>query len=194
MIEEIRLNNEKKGGFLSFVVLLLIFIIAFNILNTFVMIVQVDGSSMNNTLSHGDILVVDRKVEIERGDVVIFDRSYGKLIKRVIAIEGDEVYSENGEVYLKKVGETEFLKLEEGYINGITDGLNHTVVGENKVFVLGDNRINSKDSRDFGAIDISTICGEVSTSAIENKGISTFLLGWIFKISDFLGGLNDWVL
>lgn len=184
-----RLLGDKKesSGYIFYVIVLLIFIFIFNLINNFIIVVQVDGASMNNTLSHGDVLFVDKNFEIERGDVIIFDRYYGKLIKRVIALEGDELYCQDGEVFIKRAGEKDFSKLEEDYVKGLTYNISITQVKEGTVYVLGDNRENSKDSREFGAISISEINGEVSQSSIKNKSTSTFFMGWIFKLSEFFG-------
>ncbi len=189
MQDKLLVDKKESSGFSFFLILLLIFLIVFNVLNNFIIVVQVDGSSMSDTLTHGDVLIVDRKFEIERGDVIIFDRTYGKLIKRVIALPGDELYSDGGEVFIKRVGESEFVKLEEDYAKGVTENLGYTTVVDGTVYVLGDNRQNSRDSREFGAISIETIRGEVSNTAIKNKSTSTFFMGWVFKISNFLGRL-----
>ena len=83
-------------------------------------------------------------------------------IKRIIAIEGDKAKIENGEVFVN--GE----KLEESYLEeGIKTEVSKSnlseefTVPEDSVFVLGDNRKNSKDSREFGCIPVSKIKGKV---------------------------------
>ncbi len=83
-------------------------------------------------------------------------------IKRIIAIAGDKVKIENGEVFVN--GE----KLEESYLEeGIKTEVSKSnlseefTVPEGSVFVLGDNRKSSKDSREFGCIPVSKIKGKV---------------------------------
>jgi len=82
-----------------------------------------------------------------------------RLLKRVIALEGDIIDIREGYVYLNGK------KLEEDYVNNHTYpryGLSYPVeVPQGKVFVLGDNREYSLDSRDFGFIDLEQIKGKV---------------------------------
>lgn len=122
--------------------------------------------SMYPTLEPNDYLILNkisyRFHKPERGDIVVFKTSLKtsegqdkNLIKRVIAVEGDEIVVENGNVYVN--GE----KLKEDYINGnSTPGDNNLVVPENNVFVMGDNRPGSFDSRDMGTIEIDKIEGK----------------------------------
>lgn len=146
------------------------------LLNLFVFrSITVDGSSMNNTLSDKDrVISTNFFYTPSRGDIVVLqaDRipnsvtgKYGEpIIKRVIALAGDTIKFdfENGEVYLKKAGESEFEKLEEDYIAAPTvnkldrhSGEEHTVP-EHCVFVMGDNRNRSLDSRSLMVGDVDT--------------------------------------
>lgn len=98
----------------------------------------------------------------QRGDIVVLhppvDR--GKpYIKRVIGLPGEQLSIHDGAVYIN--GE----RLDEPYLNGIattwsgTLGQNEITIPEGQVYVLGDNRANSSDSRAFGPIDIDQIIG-----------------------------------
>ena len=130
-------------------------------------IIQVDGSSMVPTLTNGDKLIVwGAGYTPERGDVVIVDSytTYGKpLVKRVIAKGGDTISIdyETGTVTVN--GEV----LQEDYIAEPTY-LGYDVefpytVPEGTVFVMGDNRNQSLDSRSsyIGCIDEQDILGKV---------------------------------
>ncbi len=119
--------------------------------------------SMQPTLYEGDNLIVEkispRIGNLNRGDIIVFHEPQGKrqLIKRIIAVEGDTVEIKDGKVYVN--GEA----LEEDYIKGdyTPEGeYNNLTVGKGQVFVLGDNRMNSRDSRSIGPIDISTVTGK----------------------------------
>ena len=189
MQDNLLCEQENKDGFAFYAILLVILIFLFTVFNNNFMIVKVEGDSMNYTLTNQDVLLVNKNVEIERGDVVVFDMPYAKLIKRVIAKEGDEVYCLEGSVYLKKAGENEFTLLVEDYAKDETLNLERTIVKEGSVLVLGDNRSNSQDSRYFGCISLDKINGVVTQSAITNKNVTTFLLGWAFDVSEFFGGL-----
>ena len=130
-------------------------------------IIQVDGSSMVPTLTNGDKLIVwGAGYTPERGDVVIVDSytTYGKpLVKRVIAKGGDTISIdyETGTVTVN--GEV----LQEDYIAEPTylgyDVEFPYMVPEGTVFVMGDNRNQSLDSRSsyIGCIDEQDILGKV---------------------------------
>ena len=127
--------------------------------------------SMEPTLHEGDNLVVEkispRLGLIKRGDIVIiknasphFAEEKKELIKRVVAVEGDTVEIKDGMVYIN--GEPE----KNGYTRA-----DYTPPGPNKeydsltlekgyVYVLGDNRGNSTDSRALGPIKAANICGK----------------------------------
>jgi signal peptidase I len=127
-------------------------------------IVRVDGASMEPTLRHGNLLLCSRlfKGSPERGDVVVVERMDKNIIKRVVAVEGDsiDIDFQTGDVFLN--GEA----LDEPYI------LNKTfrqggwdlplTVPAGCVFILGDNREGSLDSRYFGPISVKDIlCKEL---------------------------------
>ncbi len=130
-------------------------------------LVRVDGPSMLPTLHHNDTLYVNRFMYTpEVGDVIIFrppNSPSTPYVKRVIAVEGQEVVVDAREqsVYVDGV------KLEEDYISEalVSAGTMEYpfTVPEDHVFVLGDNRNNSRDSRDasVGAVPRKNIIGKV---------------------------------
>ncbi|HOB91794.1 MAG: signal peptidase I [Bacillota bacterium] len=136
-----------------------IFIITF-VMQSFL----VEGSSMYPTLSDRDRLFVNKLVyrfrEPQRGEIIVFRYPADprrNFIKRVIGIPGDRVAVSGGIVYVNGV------PLEEPYINEPTYGrYPETVVPENTVFVLGDNRNHSQDSREpsVGFVPYKNIVGE----------------------------------
>ena len=146
--------------------------------------VYVDGNSMYPTLHSGDELLMKYGGDAERGDVIVVDvRSYGDeydfgntqfLIKRLIAVEGDTVYCEDGEVYIRYAGTEEFVPLDEPYIpDGEIYSFGPYEVGTDEIFFLGDNRLNSKDSR-------------------YKAGLSH--LDCLYKESDIYGIVPDWAI
>ena len=121
--------------------------------------VIVSGSSMDDTLKDGEILILKKyDKNYERFDIVVFDYNNSKLVKRVIGLSGETVKYEDGRLYINE---------EEVYdkFASITFDyeLNFTIP-ENYYFVLGDNRTNSTDSRLIGLISENDINGTTNFS------------------------------
>ena len=151
--------------------ILLIFMLVFRV-------VIVSGPSMNNTLYNGDCLVLLSNVfyhEPQYGDIIVASKNSFKdgepIIKRVIATEGQKVNIDfnSGVVYVNDIA------LKETYVNTPTnlyEGVNFPlVVEQGHVFVMGDNRNESKDSRspEIGLIDRREILGKVLFLALPAK-------------------------
>ena len=128
----------------------------------------IPSASMEPTLTEGDRVLVNKlSDDLHHGDVIVFERpeepgpavpaedQIADLIKRVIGLPGDVVEARDGAVFVN--GE----RLDEPYLapDTPTDHLNRQEVPEGTVFVMGDNRTNSHDSRDFGPIDESSVVG-----------------------------------
>ena len=133
-------------------------------------LVGVDGQSMYPTLQDGDRLTLlsNFVYRPEVGDIVVLKApgfEQGPLVKRVIAMDGQtvDIDFETGDVWVDGV------LLDEPYINDPTtryEGVNFPLtVPEGYVFVLGDNRLHSSDSRDpsIGCIDKRYVLGKVLT-------------------------------
>jgi len=123
--------------------------------------VSVVGVSMYPTLNNGDRVVISRfsaKTGMyERGDLIVFDADNYKedMVKRIIASGGDKIEIIDGKVYINDE------EINEDYSIGYTDGDVRITVPEDSVFVMGDNRADSVDSRIFGPIDKDDIYGKV---------------------------------
>ncbi len=146
-----------------------VFLLTFLIMNIgmfFVAPLRVTGYSMEPTISNNSIVLVYkyhlRNYQPKINDIVMIDsrelvESDDRIIKRVIAIEGDTVEFKNNDIYVNNVlvAEDYIIKNEEYFDWKFT-------VGEGEVFVLGDNRDISFDSRYFGSIDYrSDVIGKV---------------------------------
>ena len=123
--------------------------------------VRVDGLSMNPTLQHGEYVLVSRLAyktgTPERGDIIVFSYPIDQkqdLIKRVIGLPGETVTIRNSEVLIN--GE----KLQETYIAQPPIYSGEWTVGEGQLFVLGDNRNDSKDSHQWGLLPIENVIGK----------------------------------
>ena len=130
----------------------------------------IPSESMHPTLQSGDRVLVNRLAyrahELRRGDVIVFARPPGSpidgpdapkdLIKRVIGLPGDIVSSHDGSVWING------RRLEEPYVTRDleTAGMEQGVrVPEDHVWVMGDNRVNSADSRVFGPLPVDLVVG-----------------------------------
>lgn len=128
-----------------------------------VRIVGVDGVSMEDTLQDGDRLLLSSLFYTpERGDIVVINRYTAEpLVKRVIAVEGDTI-DIDPETLLVSINGT---VIDEPYLDCLTppgEFNGPLTVGEGQVFVMGDNRVNSHDSRssDIGLVRVKDIMGK----------------------------------
>ena len=163
------------------------FVFAFFINSEVMAKVIVEQSSMENTLFENQQLIIDeisyKFKQPEHGDIIIFlkDEKKGNIIdcffrytdgfkelftgedlhtryvKRVIGVEGDVIDIKDGYVYVNGV------KQDEPYTNGITETRQFPLpytVGKNELFVMGDHRTVSQDSRAFGPISMDQVEGK----------------------------------
>lgn len=170
--KEVNMMKEIRDWVIAIAIAVVVSLLIRNFVFT---LVKVQGESMQPTLQNEDRLYVNRFFYTpKKGDVVIFrpesdpNRPY---IKRVIATEGDTVYIDftNGDVYVNgNVIDEPYIKDKTSrsgeYINGlIASGKyskdNPIVVEKDKIFVMGDNRNNSKDSRMIGQIPKDELIG-----------------------------------
>lgn len=150
---------------------------------------QVDGMSMETTLQNSDRLIVYKLPKTisnltgsgympKRWEVIVFDKpkslnapeSTKHLIKRVIGLPGERIVVSEGRVTIYSQSSPDGFDPDNGreYSNSIvsTNGDVDITVGQNEVFVLGDNRGNSSDSRVFGAIPTNIIVGKATARFI----------------------------
>ncbi|MGV9255371.1 signal peptidase I [Streptomyces sp. NPDC003697] len=124
--------------------------------------VRVESTSMEPTLQVGDHLLVDERAywraAPRRGDLVVFDQSGSRLVKRVAAVAGDTVGIEDGVLTVDGRPVTE-PSIDRRALDGLYYGPAH--VPDGTVFVLGDNRRHSVDSRQFGPVPVGQVRGRV---------------------------------
>ena len=159
-------KTRRTRDIISMVITLVAAFLIAMFLRSFVFVfATVDGPSMLPTLETGEKIFVTRYTyyfqEIERGDIVVcdFPSDYypDHYVKRVIGLGGEKVSVKNGVVYIN--GEA----LSEDYtITSSTEQMDEVVVPEGCVFVMGDNRVNSTDSRKeiIGPVNKKLIIGK----------------------------------
>ncbi|PIR42068.1 MAG: signal peptidase I [Candidatus Yanofskybacteria bacterium CG10_big_fil_rev_8_21_14_0_10_37_15] len=128
----------------------------------------VKGASMEPNFEDGDYLLVDelsyRLRDIERGEVIIFrfpQQPSQFFIKRVIALPEETIQIKNNKVTIFNKENPQGLMLNETYLalDQETLGSITTKLDDNEYFVLGDNRLQSSDSRRWGPVNRSLILG-----------------------------------
>ncbi len=130
------------------------------------------GESMSPTFQDKDRVLLSKTTDIQRFDMIVFDAPDADefYIKRVIGLPGDSIEMKDDVLFINGKAFTEpYLEgnKEDSYFDKLTADFSlKEVTGESRVpkgslFVLGDNRINSKDSRIFGFISNDSIVGEV---------------------------------
>lgn len=185
---QLTMKTPLKTGEIIIISLVIILALLFGVVisSEVFVIAEVTNVSMQDTLIAGEKLFISKsayRMDLpERGDIIVFlkgetrdgfkDRfkiafediffrfsvnmRENRLIKRVIGLPGDTIEFRDGQVYLNNE------KLSEDYIKGSTNPFrikDILTVPDDMVFVMGDNRENSSDSRIFGYIDIESIEG-----------------------------------
>ena len=158
---------------------------------------EVYGASMETTLQNGDRLIVQKlsknwsklrnKPYIpQRHEIVVFDKptfiggssEVDHLIKRVIGLPGERVVIRDGSItiYNRQALEGFNPDVNQEYAKDIlsTQGNVDITVGQNEIFVLGDNRNNSLDSRNFGAVSTNFVTGTVTIRFIPVNNFERF--------------------
>ena len=187
------LQNEKEEDDRAFTFLLLVLTLIF----TFVLFtktywlqpVEIEGNSMNMTLYTKDVVLMDLLAKPTYGDVVIVKVSEKtNYIKRLIGLPGDRIYTDaEGAVYRVTDGQT--TKLDEPYAyflpgkrrGTFKDGMPFDVtLRDDEIFVMGDNRWNSNDSRARSTqFKLSSILGVVHQWSIDGRENFSWLYRYI---------------
>lgn len=166
-IEEAYEETVRRGNFFTTMrstIFVLVVVAAAAVLVAVMMlpVLRIYGQSMNATLENGDIVVSVKGSSFKTGDVVAFYYNNNILVKRVIANAGDWVdIDEEGNVYVNNVA------IEEPYLYTKAYGQTNIElpyqVPEGKIFVMGDNRETSVDSRNtaIGCVAEEQIVGKI---------------------------------
>ena len=155
---------------------------------------MVDGASMEPNFHDKEYLVINeisyRFNEPNRGEVVVFKNPIDTkqyYIKRIVGLPGETIKIENSKVYIKGINKDDFIQIDESdYLpeNTKTFGnIKGLKLEDDEFFVLGDNRKNSKDSRNLGPIKRELITGRVWIRGFPFKEAT------IFNFSEYDYGL-----
>ena len=141
-----------KGLFPYIAIIIFIIIIRMYIITP----VRVDGTSMHQTLNDVDILLLYKMAKYDRFDIVVLNEEYDDeiIIKRIIGLPGETIEIRDGEIYIDEV------LMPEDYGYGETSDYDKVTLEDDEYFILGDNRLISKDSRYFGPVKKNDLMGE----------------------------------
>ncbi len=180
------------------VVLVAALVLAWGLVSFVFQSYQVDGPSMQTTLHNGDHLVVWKVPRTlaritghayipKRGDIIVFNEpgladfgqgSNKQLIKRVIGLPGDRVVVKDGliTIYNKThpKGFDPDKTLPYGKVIPTTSGNINITLGANQIFVCGDNRPDSLDSRVFGPVNVNNIVGKLVLRVLPLNDVKVF--------------------
>ncbi len=172
---------KKKGAWRENIEAILIAVVIAMFIRTFIVqAFKIPSGSMLETLQIGDQILVNKFIygvklpftdgkdlisvkDPERGDIVVFkypEDPTKDFIKRVIAVAGDTVEIIDKQLYVndRKIENEPYAHYSKRWTP--LDNLPRIKVPENKIFVMGDNRDNSHDSRAWGYVDLSQVRGE----------------------------------
>jgi len=165
----------KKGIFYNLIeiskIIMIALIISILLEKHIIGLTIVDGESMLNTIRDNDKVLINKICysfnNPKRGDIIVFtppikSREDELFIKRVVAISGDKFKVEDNKIYINDSLLNESYILDNEFSNrnySVIEG----VVSDGYVFVMGDNRGNSNDSRNFGLVPIKNIKGKAIT-------------------------------
>ncbi|MBI3160056.1 MAG: signal peptidase I [Chloroflexi bacterium] len=161
-VPEVARGASWKAFFVETLQTIVLALVLFVGINAFTARIRVDGHSMEPSFHHNDYVIVWRLAyrvgEIERGDVVVFpypNNPEEDYIKRVVGLPGDVVAIQEGQLLVNGVAVDEPYLAEPMWRN-----FPEVVVPDGSVFVMGDNRNDSSDSRRWGPLSIEDILGK----------------------------------
>lgn len=168
-------GTEKKDSPLSWVLTIGITVVAAVLFCAFIARPsKVVGNSMQNTCHNGDVTILwELNYQPQHGDIVVVNNQnplQENLIKRVIGVAGDHIVVSNGTV--TRNGQA----LKEDYVKEqVWSGANvDLVVPQGQIFLMGDNRNHSTDSREIGPINKKNIIGKVVVRLFPFQSFRTF--------------------
>ncbi|MFP4457375.1 MAG: signal peptidase I [Clostridia bacterium] len=145
------IKNNNRGDLVMAIILITLLI-----LTRFVSIVYISGPSMQPTFRTGDCILVFRTDKVERNDIAVVEWQDKWLIKRVVGLPSETLEMEDGKTYI----DGELIVEDFEYFSG-NRSLPQITIPDDYIFIVGDNRENSHDSRAFGPVPTSDIFGRL---------------------------------
>lgn len=172
-ITELMDNTKIKSVVKSIIEMIVIIAFVFVFLTYVIIPIRIQGKSMENTLYDENIVFINGlgaiNGNVDRFDVVVLncEALNEKIIKRVIGLPGDHIVYKDDKLYINdELVEQDFLDEEfveyskkQYSVSCFTNDF-EIDVNENEIFVLGDNRLKSTDSRDLGCFSFDDIIGK----------------------------------
>jgi signal peptidase I len=172
MEEEQEKSSQIKNFIRDTITVLVVAAVIILVLQFVIQKFVVEGSSMNFTLHDGQQLLVNKIVYRfhvpERGDIIVFhpppEIDEDDFIKRIIGLPGEQVVIANGNVIIHKA-DGSLLELDEPYVTRPANrDFEGDIIPEGQYFVMGDNRVNSSDSRTGWTLKEEDIIGKAWVS------------------------------
>jgi signal peptidase I len=158
-----RVSQKKKNEWLEWTKAIIIALLIAFFIRSFIFATSiVEGESMEPTLQDGERVIFNKLVyfidDPERGDIVIIERPFQNYVKRIIALPGETIEVNDGNLYINNEKYDQTFITDETKRN--TGSLGPIDIPEGSYFVMGDNRAISKDSRNgLGFIEEDNIIG-----------------------------------
>lgn len=149
-----------KSNFFYILILLTIISLRLFVIDPYI----VDGSSMDYTLAHDELILGSRYYNIDRFDVIVYavPEQNKRYIKRVIGLPGDMVEYKDDQLYINgsSYDEPYLDEKKSEFDSSFTYDFTSEIIPEGRYFVIGDNRRNSTDSRSHGPVEEEKILSE----------------------------------
>lgn len=159
---------DKKDIFIKEYLPYIIVIIVVLLIKAFVVTpIRVNGPSMLDTLEDKDIMILDeisfKFKGLKRFDIVVVNYKDEKIIKRVIGLPGETVEYKDNKLYI------DGREVKEEFSHEVTANVDSIKIPKDHYYVMGDNRVNSTDSRIIGPVSIKNIKGTTKLTVFPFK-------------------------
>lgn len=150
--------EKKKGGILIEIIPYIIAVVVVLLFKTYIATpIRVNGPSMNDTLHNSDYMILDeisfKFRGIRRFDIVVLKHEDEYLIKRVVGLPGEKIKYVDNKLYVNGK------EVKENFKHPITTDIEEVKIPSGEYYVLGDNRVDSTDSRIIGTVSLEDIKG-----------------------------------